>query len=115
MGIGLCLCNVIVLGGMYWCLKAKGLYKKVEKTYEFHGKFQRLGLGNSIIKTSMSARLEEEADKFGYQNINGPSVIRVPKWVRTPLGKYYMYFSHHKGNHIRMAFANKPEGPWTIC
>jgi len=92
-----------------------GKYKKIEKLMEFHGKFKRMNNGESIIKTSMSARMVEEADKFGYENINGPSVIRVPKWINKPLGKYYMYFSHHKGNHIRMAFANKPEGPWTIC
>ena len=30
MGVALCLCNVVVLGGMYWCLKS-GKYKKIEK------------------------------------------------------------------------------------
>ena len=30
MGVGLCLCNVVVLGGLYWCLKS-GKYKMVEK------------------------------------------------------------------------------------
>jgi hypothetical protein len=92
-----------------------GKYKKIEKIYEFHDKFKRMNNGESIIKTNMSPRLEEEAAKFGYENINGPSVIRAPSWIRKPLGKYYMYFAHHKGNHIRMAFANKPEGPWTVC
>ncbi|MHC4887369.1 MAG: glycoside hydrolase family protein [Planctomycetota bacterium] len=47
-------------------------------------------------------------------NINGPSVIRVPDWVKNPLGKYYMYFGHHKGKFIRLAYADKLEGPWTI-
>jgi hypothetical protein len=47
-------------------------------------------------------------------NINGPSLIRVPEWLPRPLGKYYLYFAHHAGNHIRLAFADKPEGPWTI-
>ena len=28
-------------------------------------------------------------------NINGPSLIKVPDWVENPLGKYYLYFSHH--------------------
>jgi hypothetical protein len=28
-------------------------------------------------------------------NVNGPSVIRVPPWVKAPLGRYYMYFAHH--------------------
>ena len=26
-------------------------------------------------------------------NINGPSLIRVPAWVERPLGRYYLYFS----------------------
>ncbi len=48
------------------------------------------------------------------QNINGPSVIRVPSWIAKPLGKYYMYFAHHNGRHIRLAYADALEGPWTI-
>src|SRR4051812_2493768 len=28
-------------------------------------------------------------------NIDGPTVIRVPPWVDHPLGRYYMYFAHH--------------------
>lgn len=47
-------------------------------------------------------------------NINGPSVIRVPEWVENPLGAYYLYFAHHKGRFIRLAYADRPEGPWTI-
>ena len=26
------------------------------------------------------------------ENIQGPSLIRVPDWVNNPLGKYYLYF-----------------------
>ena len=47
-------------------------------------------------------------------NINGPSVIRVPDWVQQPLGRYYLYFSHHKGTYIRLAYANALTGPWKI-
>src|SRR5262245_712640 len=36
-------------------------------------------------------------------NINGPSLIRVPDWVEAPLGRYYLYFAHHRGTYIRMA------------
>jgi hypothetical protein len=32
-------------------------------------------------------------------DVNGPSVIRVPDWVQRPLGRYYMYFAHHMGDH----------------
>lgn len=47
-------------------------------------------------------------------NINGPSLIAVPDWLGSPLGRYYLYFAHHKGEHIRLAYADRLEGPWTI-
>lgn len=48
------------------------------------------------------------------RNINGPSLIRVPEWVEKPLGKYYLYFAHHHGKYIRLAYADRLQGPWTI-
>ncbi len=59
---------------------------------------------NPIIRPNMDDRMAE--------NINGPSIIRVPKWVSNPLGKYYLYFAHHQGTYIRMAYADQLEGPW---
>ena len=47
-------------------------------------------------------------------NVNGPSVIRVPAWIPHPLGRYYMYFAHHKGGYIRLAYANSLAGPWRV-
>jgi hypothetical protein len=47
-------------------------------------------------------------------NVNGPAVIRVPDWVEKPLGRYYMYFAHHMGVHIRLAYADRPSGPWRV-
>jgi hypothetical protein len=47
-------------------------------------------------------------------NINGPSLIRVPDWIEKPLGRYYLYFAHHGGSYIRLAFADQLEGPWTV-
>jgi hypothetical protein len=52
-------------------------------------------------------------------NICGPSVIRVPEWVKNPLGRYYLYFARHmsssmEGAYIRLAYANAPEGPWKV-
>jgi hypothetical protein len=47
-------------------------------------------------------------------NINGPSLIRVPLWVEKPLGRYYLYFAHHAGKFIRLAYANQLSGPWTV-
>ena len=47
-------------------------------------------------------------------NIDGPAVIRVPAWVQRRLGRYYMYFAHHMGAHIRLAYADSIAGPWKI-
>jgi hypothetical protein len=47
-------------------------------------------------------------------NVNGPSLIKVPTWVSCPLGRYYLYFSHHTGTSIRLAFADDIAGPWRI-
>jgi hypothetical protein len=47
-------------------------------------------------------------------NINGSSVIRVPKWLLNPLGKYYMYFAHHADTYIRLAYADDLQGPWKV-
>ena len=48
-------------------------------------------------------------------NINGPSIVRVPDWVERPLGRYYMYFAHHMGAFIRLAYADasKARGGFT--
>jgi hypothetical protein len=48
------------------------------------------------------------------RNIQGPSAIRVPDWIAPRLGAYYLYFADHKGRYIRLAYADRPTGPWTI-
>lgn len=47
-------------------------------------------------------------------NIQGPSAIRVPDWVANRLGAYYLYFADHKGRFIRLAYADRVTGPWTV-
>lgn len=47
-------------------------------------------------------------------NIQGPSLIRVPDWVPDPLGRYYLYFADHKGAWIRLAYADELQGPWRV-
>lgn len=61
---------------------------------------------NPIIYAGLS-------DTMG-NKINGPSLIQVPEWIEDPLGKYYLYFAHHKGNFIRLAYADDLRGPWRI-
>ena len=53
-------------------------------------------------------------DKRMGGNINGPSIIKMPRWVKNKLGAYYLYFADHKGSFIRMAFSESVTGPWSI-
>ena len=62
--------------------------------------------GNPIIRPHMDGRMGD--------NINGPSLIRVPGWVAGALGRYYLYFGHHDGAYIRLAHADDLAGPWRV-
>ena len=46
----------------------------------------------------------------------GHTVIRVPSWIKNPLGKYFMYYSKHGGNQsfVRLAYSDDLDGPWKI-
>jgi len=53
------------------------------------------------------------------ENINGPSMIRIPDWIplenRTDSSAvYYLYFAHHQGNYLRMAWSDDLLGPWHL-
>ena len=48
------------------------------------------------------------------ENIQGPSLVRVPDWGQAPLGRYYLYFADHKGAYIRLAYADALTGPWRV-
>jgi len=61
---------------------------------------------NPIITPSHDPRIGE--------NLNGPSLIRVPEWLPKRLGNYYLYFAHHQGQYIRLAYAERLQGPWTV-
>ncbi len=52
-------------------------------------------------------------------NINGPSLIRLPDWLADadrvhPDANYYLYFAHHSGRYIRMAWASELTGNWSL-
>ena len=77
---------------------------------------KRLNNSEPVITKQMFTELGIGSDG---ENINGPSVIRIPDWVAEedkahPSAVYYMYFGHHGGNYIRMAWSENLEGPWTI-
>ncbi|MBN1267305.1 MAG: hypothetical protein JXA25_17575 [Anaerolineales bacterium] len=46
------------------------------------------------------------------ENINGPSLIRVPSWIEGALGEYYLYFAHHVGKYIQLAYTEDLTGDW---
>ena len=74
----------------------------------------RLNDGNPIITPSMFV-----GDPTEGENINGPSMIRIPDWIdpadrADPSAQYYLYFAHHDGEYIRMAWAADIEGPYTL-
>ena len=48
------------------------------------------------------------------ENIQGPSLVRAPGWLDEPLGRYLLYSADHMGSYIRLAFADRMEGPWRI-
>jgi hypothetical protein len=53
-------------------------------------------------------------DVINDNNINGPSLIKVPDFVENKLGNYYLYFANHEGNNIRMAYSDNLEGSWIL-
>ncbi len=73
---------------------------------------------NPIINKSTFTNLNVNGSYDG-SNINGASLISVPSWVPTayrahPLANYYLYFAHHGGRFIRMAWSSTIEGPWQL-
>ena len=55
----------------------------------------------------------------GSSNVNGPTVIRVPDWIPAaervhPSAKYYLYFGHHIGQDICMAWSDSLTGRWSL-
>jgi hypothetical protein len=67
--------------------------------------FERL-LHNPIIRAGQHPAIGD--------SVNGPSLIKMPAWVPNPLGRYYLYFSHHTGTSIRLAVADDIAGPWRV-
>lgn len=78
---------------------------------------RRLNDAKPVITQEMFTRLG--CDERQGRNINGPSVVALPDWLKAeeradPQARYYMYFAHHGGQYIRMAWASNPVGPWTL-
>lgn len=71
-------------------------------------------LSAQAIRVSRGPILTPASSPSIGDNLNGPSLIRVPDWVKEPLGRYYLYFAHHGGKFIRLAYANQVQGPWKV-
>lgn len=77
----------------------------------------RLNDGQPIITKAMFDAVGAASKESS--NIQGPSVIRIPDWIApgeriSPDAMYYMYFAHHHGDYIRMAWSAHIEGPWHL-
>ena len=78
---------------------------------------QRLNNGEPIITKDMFLDLGA-SNKEG-RNINGATMVRLPDWLPPakrvhPEAAYYLYFGHHGGRYIRMAWSSSPTGPFTL-
>ena len=63
-----------------------------------------------LFPPSAIAGLEPDA----LANINGPSVLRMPDWAAGKQAALHMYFGHHKGKSLRLAYADRLQGPWAM-
>lgn len=50
--------------------------------------------------------ITQDMDESLGNSINGATLLKVPKWIKNPLANYYLYFAHHQGKHIRLAYSN---------
>lgn len=77
----------------------------------------KVGGGGGAVKVTRLAGnpiITPQTDPSLGTNINGPTLIRVPAWVKRPLGAYYLYFADHRGKYIRLAYADRLTGPWHV-
>lgn len=63
--------------------------------------------GNPIVRPDMLP--EGQGD-----NIDGPALVAAPDWLPGRLGRFYLYFAHHDGRSIRLAYADRLDGPWRV-
>jgi hypothetical protein len=68
-------------------------------------KIQRIS-GNPIIHPALEPGPGD--------NINGPSLIEAPDWIDNAPGRYLLYFAHHNGGYIRLAYSDDLDGEWQI-
>ena len=77
----------------------------------------RLNGAQPII--SMQTFLDADYPEKDGENINGPSLIKLPDWLPVAQrvnakAKYYLYFAHHNGNYLRLAWSERVTGPYHL-
>jgi hypothetical protein len=97
-----------------WEIAALGICLGVPITLPPTVTAQKTGLPVRVERLLDRPIITPQLDASIGPNIQGPSLIQVPTWVRGRLGKYYLYFADHKGKYIRLAYADDLLGPWRI-
>ncbi|MFO7956224.1 MAG: hypothetical protein R6X33_03915 [Candidatus Brocadiia bacterium] len=69
--------------------------------------------GNPLLTSDMVDFSELDHHGQG-PNLDCPFLVRVPDWVPNPLGRYYLYFAHHHGDRIGLAYSDSLDGPYTV-
>ena len=100
------------LSFLVFLVSFSNVHGQTNSTYEV----VRLNNSKPIIDQDMFDELGVEGEG---ENINGPSLIRIPDWISPsnradPSAVYYLYFGHHVGDYIRMAWAADITGPWHL-
>jgi hypothetical protein len=80
----------------------------------FAGRVTRLAEAPLIAADMFSPAQIAGLQPDALANINGPSILRMPDWAAGRRGTFHMYFAHHKGRSIRMAWADDLAGPWQM-
>ncbi len=78
---------------------------------------ERMGNGQPLI--SKNTFLEAGYPETDADNINGPCLVKLPDWLPhseriSANANYYLYFAHHHGKYIRLAWAEHLEGPYQL-
>jgi len=71
-------------------------------------------MGVSARRIGDAPIIQRFSDQRMGANVNGPSLIKTPEWLKGRLGVYHLYFAHHLGSYIRLAYADDLAGPWRI-
>ncbi len=89
----------------------------VSATFAQKIEIRRLNGGEPIVSLA-SFRQAGYPEKEG-ENINGPCLIRLPDWLprekrADKRANYYLYFGHHHGLYIRLAWSERVAGPFYL-